>query len=218
LALSALRSLFGKTAPDPAPEARVSLVGPRIPRHSSGWASMLKHLQEEEALQVLDIGPTSASSINLLTSLGHSLYMSELVIEVHRGEWIQRFAEDPPPIEDFIDQNLDFGGRRFDVVLLWTTLDYVPAPLIPPVIARLYDSMNPSGRILAFFHTKMTEDERIFYRHHITEAENVEMQEAHRLAIRQVHTNRNIERLFSAYQGCKFFLAKDNLAEVIVTR
>ena len=218
MALSALRNLFGKTAPDPAPEPRVSLVGPRIPRHSTGWASMLKHLQEEEALQVLDIGPTSASSINLLTGLGHSLYMSELVIEVHRGEWIQRFAEDPPPVEDFIDQNLDFGGRRFDVVLLWTTLDYVPAPLIAPVIARLHDSMNPCGRILAFFHTKMTEDERIFYRHHVTAADNVEMQEAHRLAIRQVHNNRNIERLFSAYQGCKFFLAKDNLAEVIVTR
>jgi hypothetical protein len=218
LALSTLRSLFGKTAPDPSPEPRVSLVGPRIPRHSTGWASMLKHLQEEEALQVLDIGPTSASSINLLTGLGHSLYMSELVIEVHRGEWVQRFAEDPPPIGDFIDQNLDFGGRRFDVVLLWTTLDYVPAPLIAPVIARLHDSMNPGGRILAFFHTKMTEDERIFHRHHVTAAENVEMQEAHRLAIRQVHNNRNIERLFSAYQGCKFFLAKDNLAEVIVTR
>ena len=86
------------------------------------------------------------------------------------------------------------------------------------MIARLHDSMNPGGRILAFFHTKMTEDERIFYRHHITAAENVEMQEAQRLAICQVHNNRNIERLFSAYQGCKFFLAKDNLAEVIVTR
>ena len=86
------------------------------------------------------------------------------------------------------------------------------------MIARLHASMNPNGRILAFFHTKLAEDERIFYRHHVTAGENVELQEAQRLPLRQVYNNRKIERLFSAYQGCKFFLAKDNVAEVIVTR
>jgi hypothetical protein len=196
----------------------VSLVGPRIPRHSTGWAAMLKHLKEEESLQLLDIGPTSASNINLLTSLGHSLYMSELVIEAHTEEWSSRFTEERPPVEDFLDQNLSFGGRRFDAILLWTTLDYLPEALIGPVIALLHSSLHPRGRILAFFHTRLADDERIFYRHHVTSAENVELQEARRLPLRRVYNNRNIERLFSAYQGCKFFLAKDNVAEVIVTR
>jgi hypothetical protein len=216
--LNALRSLFGKTPPDQAPEHRVSLVGPRIPRHSTGWAAMLKHLKEEEALQVLDIGPTSASNINLLTNLGHSLYMSELVIEAHREEWARQLAEDSPPIEDFLNQNLDFGDRKFDVILLWTTLDYLPEPLVGPVIARLHGSLNPSGKILAFFHTRIADDERIFYRCHVTAAESVELQEAQRLGLRQVYNTRNIEKLFSAYQGYKFFLAKDNLAEVVITR
>lgn len=218
MALNAFRSLFGKTRTDPAPEHRVSLVGPRIPRHSTGWAAMLKHLKEEESLQVLDIGPTSASNINLLTGLGHSLYMSDLVIEVHREEWVKRLVEESPPVEEFLDQNLDFAGRRFDVVLLWATLDYLPEGLIAPVIARLYTNMNPRGRILAFFHTRLTDDERIFYRAHVTNTENVELQEAQRLPLSRIYNNRSIERLFSAYQGCKFFLAKDNLAEVIVTR
>ena len=82
MAFNTLRNIFGKAAPDAPPDHRVNLVGPRIPRHSTGWAAMLKYLKEEESLQVLDIGPTSASNINLLTSLGHSLYMAELV---HRG-------------------------------------------------------------------------------------------------------------------------------------
>jgi hypothetical protein len=218
LALNALRSLFGKSHTETAPTPRVSLVGPRIPRHSTGWAAMLKHLKEEESLQLLDIGPTSASNINLLTGLGHSLYMSELVIEAHHDEWSSRLTEEQPPVEDFLDQNLNFGGRRFDVILLWTTLDYLPETLIAPAIARLHASLNPRGRILAFFHTRLADDEGIFHRHHVTDTENVEMQEAYRLPLSRVYNNRNIERIFSSYRDCKFFLAKDNVAEVIVTR
>ena len=218
MALNALRSLFGKSAPALGAEDRVSLVGPRIPRHSTGWAAMLKHLKEEESLRVLDIGPTSASNVNLLTGLGHSLHRADLVIEAHREEWATRLAEETPPIQEFFEENLSFGERRFDVVLLWTTLDYLPEPLIAPVIARLHSSLNQDGRILAFFHTKLTDDERIFHRHHVTPTENVEMQEARRLPLGRVYNNRNIERLFADYRGCKFFLAKDNLAEVIVTR
>jgi hypothetical protein len=218
LALNALRNIFGKMPADAAPGHRVNLVGPRIPRHSTGWAAMLKHLKEEESLQVLDIGPTSASNVNLLTGLGHSLYMSDLVTEAHREEWQKRFAEDPLAPEAFFDQNLNFKGRLFDVVLLWTTLDFVPEILIAPTIAQLHASLNPRGRILAFFHTKIIEGERIFYRYHVTATENVELQQAERLGPRQIHTTRKIEKLFSAYQDCKFFLAKDNLSEVIVTR
>jgi len=218
LALNALRSLFGKSRTEAAPTPRVSLVGPRIPRHSTGWAAMLKHLKEEEALQLLDIGPTSATNINLLTGLGHSLYMSDLVIEAHDEEWSSRLVQEDPPIEDFLDQNLSFGGRHFDVILLWATLDYLPEALTAPVIARLHASLNPRGRILAFFHTRLSDDPRVFYRHHVTDTDNVELQEARRLPLSRVYTTRNIERLFSAYQGCKFFLAKDNLAEVIITR
>jgi phospholipid N-methyltransferase len=218
LALNALRNLFGKSAPAPAANDRVSLVGPRIPRHSTGWAAMLKYLKEEESLRVLDIGPTSASNINLLTELGHSVCMSDLVIEANREEWAKQLAEETPPCEEFLEQNLNFGGRNFDVVLLWATLDYLPEALIVPVIARLYANLNSGGRILAFFHTRLADDERIFYRHHVTAMDNVEMQEARRLPLGRVYNNRNIERLFSVYHGCKFFLAKDNLAEVIVTR
>jgi hypothetical protein len=218
LAVNALRSIFGKGPNEAAPTPRVSLVGPRIPRHSTGWAATLKHLKEEESLQLLDIGPTSATNINLLTGLGHSLYMADLVIEAHDKEWSSRLAEEEPPIEDFLDQSLNFGGRQFDVILLWATLDYLPDALIGPVIARLYASLNPHGRILAFFHTRIADDARIFYRHHVTDTENVELQEARRLPLSRVYTTRNIEKLFSAYQGCKFFLAKDNVAEVIVTR
>jgi hypothetical protein len=201
---------------------RPTLVGPKIPRHSSGWSAMLKHLKDAEGLRVLDIGPTSSSNVNFLTSMGHSIYMADLVTEANSGEWAGPMSEEDPPTEEEIDgffnQHMEFGGREFDVVLLWTTLDYLPERLLGPMVARLHASLRPQGRILAFFHTKTDGSESIFYRYHVTPDESVEMQQAERLKVRQVFTNRKIEKLFSAYQGCKFLLAKDNVYEVIVTR
>ena len=217
-----LRSMFGKTSQDTRPADRVTLVGPRIPRHSTGWSAMLKHLKEGESLRVLDIGPTSPSNINFLTGLGHSLYMADIVTEANRGGWLKPPSEDAPPtdadVKAFFDQHMDFAGRVFEAILLWTTLDYLPEALLVPMVDRLHASLKPGGRILAFFHIKTASQESIFYRYHVTESDSVEMQEAQRLAVCQIHTNRKIEKLFSAYQSCKFYLAKDNIYEVIVTR
>jgi len=183
---------------------------------------MLKYLKEGESLRVLDIGPTSPFNINFLTALGHSLYMADIVTEANRGGWLKPPGEDAPPsdadVEAFFDQHMDFGGRVFEAILLWTTLDYLPETLLVPMVDRLHASLTPGGRLLAFFHTKTATPESIFYRYHVTEGDDVEMQEAQRLAVCQIHTNRKIEKLFSAYESCKFYLAKDNLYEVIVTR
>ncbi len=220
---NAIRDMLNRKPVETAPGRRTNLVGPRIPRHSSGWSAMLKHLKSDEGLRVLDIGPTSPSNINFLTGLGHSVYMADLVAETHRGDWTKPASEEGASCAEydvvaFLDQNLDFSGRSFDVVLLWTTLDYLPEELLQPTIARLHASLNEQGRVLAFFHTKLDNPQPVFYRYHITDGEAVEMQESDRLPVRQVSTNRKIEKLFSAYGSCKFFLAKDNLYEVIVTR
>jgi SAM-dependent methyltransferase len=220
-----LRSLF-KREQDPQRTSRTVLSGPRIPRHSSGWSAMLKHLKEEESLRVLDIGPTSPQNINFLTGMGHSVYMADVVHEAlagpPNGSWIT------PPIEEggqpgfdvpgFFEQNLNFGGRQFDVVLLWTTLDYIPQALVDPLIDHLHTAVKPGGKILAIFHTKMTGPETSFCRYHLTDSDTIELQESEPHPVLRVYTNRNIEKLFSRYGGYRFFLAKDNLYEVIITR
>jgi len=223
VAFDALRNIFHKGSAEARPSGRTTLVGPRIPRHSSGWSAMLKYLKDGDSLRVLDIGPTSPSNVNFLTSLGHSIYMADVVTEANRGDWIQaKPDEDGVPaeadLESFLERNMDFKGRVFDGVLLWTTLDFLPEALLAPLIARLHSSLRPQARVLAFFHTKTAGPESVFYRYHVTEGEAVEMQAAERLPVRQVLTNRKIEKLFSDFENCKFFLAKDNVSEVIVTR
>ncbi len=217
-----LRNLFRRDQDEPNRSSRTVLTGPRIPRHSSGWEAMLKYLQSEPNLRVLDIGPTSPQSINFLTGLGHSVYMADLVHESLTGTWTRPPEEEGGPpgfdVPGFFEQNLNFGGREFDVVLLWTTLDYVPQPLVQPLIEHLQSNVHPLGRILAIFHSKATGPDTAFCRYHITATATVEMQEAEPHPIQRVYTNRTIEKLFSNFSNYRFFLAKDNLYEVILTR
>lgn len=201
---------------------RTVLTGPRIPRHSSGWEAMLKHLKGEPNLRVLDIGPTSPQNINILTELGHSVYMADLVHEANSGAWqLPPEEENGAPgfdVPGFFEQNLNFGGREFDVVLLWTTLDYIPPGLVEPLIKHLESTVRSGGRILAIFHSKAAGVNTTFYRYHITGSATVEVQESQAHPIQRVYTNRNIEQLFSGFSNYRFFLAKDNLYEVILTR
>jgi hypothetical protein len=217
-----LRSLFNREPSRPERTGRTVLSGPRIPRHSSGWVAMLKHLKEEESLRVLDIGPTSPSNINFLTALGHSCYMADVVHEALTGDWAAPPEEEGGTpgfdVRRFMDQTLDFGGRRFDVVLLWTTLDYIPQALVQPLINHLYAAMHTGGRVLAIFHTKATGPNTAYCRYHLTDGDSIEMQESEPHPVLQVYTNRTIEKLFSRFGNYRFFLAKDNIYEVIITR
>jgi SAM-dependent methyltransferase len=194
----------------------------RTARHSSGWAQMLKHLKAVEGLRVLDIGPTSSNNINFLTSLGHSIYMADVAPEAANAEWLVAAPDGSGAagfdIDGFLAQNLNFSGRVFDVVLLWDTLDYLPDALIEPLLARLYEVMVPGARMLAFFHLKPDGAETAFSRYHLTESEDVSMQRIGGPRLLHVYTTRQVEQMLREFAGHKFFLAKDALREVLVTR
>jgi len=198
---------------------------PRIARSSSGWADLYKYLQTADALRVLDVGATSANNINFLTNLSHSVYMANFVEDAAKPEWMVADDRADAPtggtrfnLEGFVTENMDFAGRQFDVVLLWDTLDFLPVDLVAPLVNRLYEVLAPGGKLLGFFHTKLLPAETNFSRYHLTELNQVEMQKVGKFPLVQVFQNRQIERMFQAYSNYKFFLAKDNLAEVIVTR
>jgi hypothetical protein len=201
----------------------------RIPRYSSGWAQLSGFLRSQESLRILDFGPTSAGNINLVTSLGHSIYMANLVEDSARPEYVLPPIEGEPPAFDvrrFLEENLDFQGRSFNVVLLWDTLDYLPRPLIQAVADRLHQVITPGGQLLALFHSntpagitaKPSADDTTFSRYHLTQTDHLELQRVGGRPILHTQTNRQVEAVFHLYSGYKFFLAKDSLREVIVTR
>ncbi|HEY0161507.1 MAG TPA: class I SAM-dependent methyltransferase [Edaphobacter sp.] len=210
-----MRNLFGGGAGS----SRGSDAG-KTPRHSSGWKELQKHLKSQESLRVLDIGPTSSANINYITSLGHSIYMANLVEESAKPEWLTpgEAGEEPKfDTERFFETNLNFSGRQFDVVILWDTADFLPESLVEPIFEKIYEVMASGGLMLAFFHTS-NDPGTTFNRYHLTDTEVVEMQKAGSYPVLRSYSNRNIEALLKKFSGYRFFLAKDNLREVIVTR
>jgi hypothetical protein len=212
-----MRSLFGSS--DKTGNARGS-DAQRVPRHSSGWKELLKHLQSQESLRILDIGPTSSSNINYITNLGHSIYMANLVEEASKPEWVVPGENGEPDsfnVDGFLETNLNFSGRMFDVVILWDTADYLPESLLAPVFNRVHQVMQSGGLMLAFFHAT-TSPETTFSRYHLTDTDVVEMQAAGNYPLLHIYSNRKIENLLSSFSNYRFFLAKDSLREVIITR
>jgi hypothetical protein len=205
-----------------APNASAAgLIGPKYPRHSGAWSAMRKRLQGETGLRIIDSGFTSPSNINYLTNLGHSIFLTDLDLDACTGDWQKGTDEDGNPIWDvqaYLNRTLDFAGRMFDVAMLWTALDYIPEPLVAPVVAHLHSAMNKGGQVLAFFHTKKEGDDIVRLRYHVTEGDNVEVQLTQQFPVQRVFTNRSIERLFTGWSGHKQFLAKDSVSEVIITR
>ena len=212
-----MRSLFGGS--DSTSSTRGTDTS-RVPRHSSGWKDLLKQLKTEESLRVLDIGPTSSTNINYITSLGHSIYMANLVEEAAKPEWLipgEGGEAAGFDVDGFLASNLNFSGRTFDVVILWDTADYLPEPLLVPVFSRIHQVMEPGGLMLAFFHAT-TGPENSFCRYHLTDTDVVEMQKAGNYPLLNVYSNRKIENMLKDFTTYRFFLAKDSLREVIITR
>ena len=189
----------------------------RVPRHSSGWNTLRTFLKEQESLRVLDIGPTSSGNINLLTSWGHSIYMADLVSDAVGDTWIRKDTDEGSTFDSaaFLDANLPSSGRLFDVVLLWDAADYLPKDLVAPLFERLHAVMAPGGRVLVFGHVK---PESGFHRYHLRDDEQVDVQPVNELPVVNTYTNRQMETLLHSFATYRFYLAKDNLREILVNR
>lgn len=216
-----LRRWFDKKRESGSTASSPGLSGPHVPRHSGGWAVLRKRLLAESGLRIIDTGYTSPANINYLTSLGHSVFLADLVYDACTENWRTGTDEEGNPVwnvEAYLNHALNFSGRSFDVVLLWTALDYLPEAFVAPVVAHLHAAMNPGGQVLAFFHTRMQGEETVRCRFHVTPGDDVEMQLTQQFPIQRAFTNRSIERLFAGWSGHRQFLAKDSVSEVIITR
>ncbi len=200
---------------------------PERKRQSRGWADVLKYISSDpgQSLRVLDFGPTSPHNINLLTSFGHSVYMANIVGEAQKPDWQLPRAEgaradDPPEFdgERFAEAVLDFSGRDFDVILLWDTADYLPPPLVPALFAKLRAVVKPHGMLLGFFHGKIDGPDNGYARFELTESKELRLLGSEPLPVRQVISNRQVEKYLSGFETIRFFQGVDNMREVIATR
>ena len=188
-------------------------------RRSSGLAELTRLLKGSEGLAILDLGPTSPANITHFTGLGHRVYNEDVLLASQNPEYK---SKDPQSggfnLEKFLSENLVFRNVKFDAVLCWDIPDYLAEPLVKPMVERIASVLNPKGYLLAFFHTKDAGPDAPYYRYHINGADMLRLQRGPQFRLQRVFNNRHIENLFHDYASLKFFLARDNVREVLVVR
>lgn len=189
----------------------------------------MRLLAGREELSFLDLGTTSSTNIALLSERGSKLYTEDLMGATADPD-VYSTAEDGSKILDvdkFIKENLDFKGQMFDAVFFWDVADYLPEALVKPVIEKIFVAMKPGGVLLAFFHMKDAGPTAPYSRYHIAGEDQLELQPltvknvnggSSLVRLQRVFNNRHIENLFRDYSSLKFFLARDNIREVLVVR
>ena len=211
----------------------------RVTRRSSGLAELSPLWDSDIPLCVLDLGSTSASNIRFFTERSHKIYSEDLLVASTEPGLITKDEEGKSVLDSrqFLADNLLYPASHFDVVLCWNLPDYLDESLVRPVMGRLWSVLKPGGMLLAFFHTKDAGPDSPCYRFHIVAKDTLEMQrivlkrETRRGPTGAIHTavtdgfrlqrvfnNRHIETLFRDFASIKFFLARDNMREVLVVR
>jgi SAM-dependent methyltransferase len=204
-------------------------VGPRTRRHSSGFKEFMRTVSGREELSFLDLGTTSATNISLLTERGSKIYTEDLLGAASDPELLvaDESGARHLDVDRFMKENLRFQGPTFDAVFFWDIADYLPEALVKPVIEKIFLSMKPGGVLLAFFHTKDAGTEAPYSRYHIAAEDALDLQPVmvrnagggtSLVKLQRVFNNRHIENLFRDYASLKFFLARDNIREVLVVR
>jgi len=189
-------------------------------RRSSGLGELTRLLKGSEGLAILDLGPTSPANITHFTELGHRVYNEDVLLAAQNAEYKAKDANGNPTIDadHFFRENLLFRNVKFDAVLCWDIPDYLAEPLVKPMVERIASVLNPKGYLLAFFHTKDAGPDAPYYRYHINGLDNLRLQRGPQFRLQRVFNNRHIENLFHDYASLKFFLARDNVREVLVVR
>jgi SAM-dependent methyltransferase len=211
----------------------------KLTRRSSGLGELSRLWESAEGLCVLDLGSTSPNNIRFFTGHGHRIYSEDLLTASTDPELLTKDEQGTAILDSrkFLADNLVYPAARFDFVLCWNLPDYLDESLVKPVVGRLWSVLKPGGMLLAFFHTRDAGPDSPCHRFHIVGADTLEMQkivlrkeEARRASpgartavtdsfqLQRVFNNRHIENLFHDFASIKFFLARDNIREVLVVR
>ena len=209
--------LGGPPAQDPPPgePAPPDASGAVYERHSHGLEQFSSHLQESRELCILDLGGITQANVSFITNLGHKLFSEDFLGAIDRqsGE-----ASNPLLAELLLRENLSYPEARFDGVLLWDALEFLPPPVLKATIERLFKITKPGSYLLAFFHADEKAALVPSYSYRITNAETINLTYRQSRRPLQLFNNRGVERLFHRFNSVKFFLTRDNLREVIVRR
>ena len=192
-------------------------------RNSHGLNQFFGHIESQTGLSILDLAGITQANVAFITNLGHRLYSEDFLRTLFEtfGSSEEEFVagqSDPQQIDSFLAQNLDFPEEFFDAVLVWDALEFLAPPLLKATVVRLLKIVKPGCYVLAFFHAEEKPGPIPAYSYRIADSRTLHLTPYGTRHPVQLFNNRGIEKLFQQFNSVKFFLARDHLREVIVTR
>jgi len=179
---------------------------PVYSRHSHGLDQFFARIQDQSGLSLLDLGGINQPNVSFITSLGHRLHSEDFLRSTGAGA------------SEALAASLDFPQHSLDGVLLWDILEFLPPPMLKETIDRLHQIVKPGCCLLSFFHAEGKAPEVPCYSYRISDAKTLLLAPRGARPAAQLFNNRGIEKLFQEFHSVKFFLARDHLREVIITR
>jgi SAM-dependent methyltransferase len=200
-------------------DAPVAATSSGIPefRASSGLREFWKGIQSPATLHILDLGSASQANVSFITGLGHKMYTEDLPRALMPGN-SSGSAGTEGEEEEFFRENLHYAEGQFDGILCWDLFDFLDDPLVKPLVGRLHRFLKPGGTLLSFFHTAAAGQQVPLYQYRIRTDATLQLTGGGAAKLRHHFNNRSIENLFRQYTYLKFYLARDNLREVIIVR
>jgi hypothetical protein len=168
-------------------------AAPRTSRRCIGLNELVRSLAitSEQKLSVLDLGPTSPTNIAFLTELGLRVSNEDILRDSQNPAYLVKQEDGSMQIDGtaFFAENLNYPPERFDAVLFWDVADYLPEPLVKPLVERLQVVLRPKGNLLAFFHTKDAGPESLYSRHHIIGQDTLELEPIQGFRLQRIFNN-----------------------------
>jgi hypothetical protein len=225
----AWRSLFGGgSAAVKRPRA---IAAPRLPRpkiaaphsrSSLGLAQFFSNLERSERLRVLDLSGASQANLNFVLQYGHHLYCENFMatLESVFGDGDDFFARqsDEDLVDQFLSQTFANLQGPFDGALVWDSLQFLQPPLLDHTVGHLHRLLEPGALLHAFFQS----DDRAQWVP--VNAYRIEAANSFHVIPRDLRpapppfNARALEKLFGDFTSVKFFLSRDHIRELIVTR
>lgn len=211
--------------PDGATAKPRSVIGalsrdlPTVTRKSSGLKHFFDVLPDREHLDILDLGGLSQENIGVLSQYGGTVHAVDLLVQYdQRKRDFPETAMDVAAARDFVDEFLNFPRNQFDAVLAWDGLEFLDSDVVHLAVSRLEEVIRPGGGMLTFFHTQGRGESVPSCRYRIEATDELVLQPRDSRTLPNTFNNRSLERLFSDFELVKFFLTRDSIREVIVSK
>ncbi len=208
--------LSAYTPPPVQPSTPIQLT-----RVSNGLDQFFLELAGQDRLKILDLCGAPATTEYLFEQQQiprpDSFYRALELAFGNGPRYLERQLEEDR-VEIFVKHTLDHKEGEFDAVLLWDSLQYLRPELLGPVLEQIHAITRPGAPIFAIFHADERIEEVPVFSYQIQSRNQLSLTERDRRRLAQPFNNRTIDRIFKNFGPRKFFLARDQLREVLIWR